>query len=305
MCSNLIEELARDNELVRVEVREPNVRCQSRLAHSLDSGQRRFGVVVATWTVDVQQVDGVEAEPVDARFRRWADSSCFKRVNPELRRDSQIGPVGVGGGDARAHSALVVVDLRGIEVAVATSTGPYDGFVSRYPSYQSVRWKVHAYQVFAGRISSAVRSVSTGSSLEVGPLCDCLSVISPLFDGGRPPVLHCAASLVVVDESNPVKHWQVLLFELCRIVEGDVSVASTVLVPSCSDIADARPHVSGRLVTLAKQCQTARRRQSARLSRLGEGFWSVLCPTCPPRYPNPLITSLPQIPLVAHLCALN
>ncbi len=81
------------------------MRCQSRLAHSLDSGQGRFGVVVATWTVDVQQVDGVEAEPVEARFRRWADSSCFKRVGPELRRDGQIGPVGVGGGDARADLA--------------------------------------------------------------------------------------------------------------------------------------------------------------------------------------------------------
>jgi len=100
--------------------------------------------------VDVQQVDGVEAEPVEARFRRWADSSCFKRVNPELRRDSQIGPVGVGGGDARAHSALVVVDLSGIEVAVATVNGcPNNGFVLDTHRTESDRWKVHAFQLNA------------------------------------------------------------------------------------------------------------------------------------------------------------
>jgi hypothetical protein len=121
-----VEHLACPVDVVGFEVGDTDPVDQASLVEPVERGQRRRGVVLAGRPVDVQQVDVIGPESVQALLGRGHHRVGVEVRYPELRGEKYLLAGDGGGVDTLADRALVPVYLCGVDVSVAHLERPPD-----------------------------------------------------------------------------------------------------------------------------------------------------------------------------------
>ena len=114
-----VEDFRRLVQLFGGEVAQADVLYFPIVAQFVERREGFFGVVASQWPVNVQQVDSLHADVVEAFFRTGQHVVVCEQVGLHFRRQKYVFAVDIGPFDTVADVGFVVVPLCGIDVAIA------------------------------------------------------------------------------------------------------------------------------------------------------------------------------------------
>jgi len=125
------------------------------VALDLAQGAERFGERnLRIGPMQQEQIDLAQAQPHQAVARGALKLARSEMRRPDFRGQKHFAALDVGGIETLPDFALVVVDFRGVDVAIAEPQGLFDhsrtGAAAQFPGAEPDEWKLGAVGVDAG-----------------------------------------------------------------------------------------------------------------------------------------------------------